>query len=692
MRVVVRVRPFLGGEAGACTAGAAGAKAHTGVSVVKEKSEIELRSNPTSREAARFKFDACYDQDSTQEQLFGEVEDVVDSVLKGINTTLFAYGMTGAGKTHTMQGNAQAPGIIPRVVQKLASKAAETTETGQSITIATSYLEIYNERVFDLLTPPPTDDAPSVDLAIRQNSAGEITVQGLVSKEIKDFAEFEKVYQTGCRNRTTASTSLNNASSRSHAILSLTVTVRKESSVVKAKLHLIDLAGSEDNRHTNNHGLRMTESSSINSSLFVLGKVVGALNDGAARVPYRDSKLTRLLQDSLGGKSNAVLIANIAPGVSYFAETTRTLNFASKSRRIVNKPVVHETAAPSAAEAAANRKRKLEEWKRAKGKLTGLSAPSRVSKPERSSGEPTHKKRKYSSAVAKEGGQERQRPTSSRPGHSSKYHASAVHSQENRQKKGHIDAASELFIEAEVQRRLQQEREALQREQEEARRRSSRLSGENDEDTDWVPPDEEMEEVEEEYHEEPCTPVRSSRKEKSLDADAENKTPPRSQIDLLRALTPNTKVSTAKEFLAKAKEQEAKGQESNAIALYTHAYKLLPNKNPKLLERIAALEAKVAEQAQNGDSSMEVDSETRTPAEQLADQILQVLNMGTKKELCQLHMIGEKRAALIMKYRSFNPPFSSLDDFKDSMFTEKQFEGFYKKNVLSAIPWATGSL
>lgn len=85
---------------------------------------------------------------------------------------------------------------------------------------------------------------------------------------------------------------------------------------------------------------------------------------------------------------------------------------------------------------------------------------------------------------------------------------------------------------------------------------------------------------------------------------------------------------------------------------------------------------------------MEVDSDARTPAEQLADQILQVLNMGSKKELCQLHMIGEKRAALIMKYRSFNPPFASLDDFKDTMFTEKQFEGFYKKNILNAVPWA----
>lgn len=183
---------------------------------------------------------------------------------------------------------------------------------------------------------------------------------------------------------------------------------------------------------------------------------MGALNDGAARVPYRDSKLTRLLQDSLGGKSNAVLIANIAPGVSYFAETTRTLNFASKSRRIVNKPVVHETAAPSAAEAAANRKRKLEEWKRAKGKLTGLAPPSRASKPEKNSVEPTHKKRKYSTAVAREG--ERQRPTSSRPGHPPKAHG---HSQEKRQKKGHLDAVSEQFIEAEVQRRLQQEREGM---------------------------------------------------------------------------------------------------------------------------------------------------------------------------------------------------------------------------------------
>jgi len=647
---------------------------------VKEKSEIELRSNAMSKEALRFKFDACHDQDSTQEQLFAEVEDVVDSVVTGINTTLFAYGMTGAGKTHTMQGNTDAPGIIPRVVQKLAAKASENSAPGQSITIATSYLEIYNERVFDLLTPPPNDDSPNVDLAIRQNSAGEITIPGLVSKEIKDYAEFEEVYQTGCKNRTTASTSLNNASSRSHAILSLTVTVRKEASVIKAKLHLIDLAGSEDNRHTNNHGLRMTESSSINTSLFVLGKVVGALNDGAVRVPYRDSKLTRLLQDSLGGKSNAVLIANIAPGVSYFSETTRTLNFASKSRRIVNKPVVHEQAAPSAAEAALNRKRKLEEWKRAKGKLTGLGAPSRVTKPERNSGEPVQKKRKQSSAVSSG---DRHRPSSSRPSHSGK---------EDRQQIAHLDARSERFIEAEVQRRLQQEREAIQKQAEElAQLQASRLPGEPDEE-EWLPASEALDdEVMEEFVEK--TPPRVPRRmAKAVDPEAENKTPPRKggQVDLLRALTPNTKLSTAQEFLAKAKEQEAKGQERNAIALYTHAYKLHPTKNPKLLERIELLEARVAEQERNGASPMGVDTESRTPEQLQEEFILRTLNTGTKRDICKLHMIGEKRATLILQYREFNPPLASLGDLKDYMFSEKQYEGFFKKNVLSGC-WASMS-
>ena len=273
--------------------------------------------------------------------------------------------MTGAGKTHTMQGTADDPGIIPRVAQHLIQTIDACASAGDQYEIRLSYLEIYNEKVFDLLDPKEED------LTIRQDARGEIVIPGLCTERVGSYAQFERVYQKGCNNRTTAPTGLNGNSSRSHAILCIYVQHKQVDKVITGKIHLIDLAGSEDNRYTKNTGVRMTESSSINTSLFVLGKVVNALNDGA-RVPYRDSKLTRLLQDSLGGNSNAIMIANIAPCQHFFSETQRTLNFASKSRKIVNKPTVHAETIQRAAEVdpAEERRRKLEEWRRQKGKAT----------------------------------------------------------------------------------------------------------------------------------------------------------------------------------------------------------------------------------------------------------------------------------------------------------------------------------
>lgn len=269
--------------------------------------------------------------------------------------------MTGAGKTHTMQGKSETPGIIPRVAQRLMELITERTDENYDIFV--SYSEIYNERVYDLLQPREED------LTIRQDSKGEIVIPGLCMQKISSFSQFERTYRSGCNNRTTAPTGSNSESSRSHAILCLYVQHKQGNKLITGKIHLIDLAGSEDNRYTQNKGIRMTESNSINTSLFVLGKVVNALNDGT-RVPYRDSKLTRLLQDSLGGNSNAIMIANIAPGQQFFIETQRTLNFASKSRKIINKPIVHSEAIHRAPEIdpAEERRRKLEEWRKAKGK------------------------------------------------------------------------------------------------------------------------------------------------------------------------------------------------------------------------------------------------------------------------------------------------------------------------------------
>ena len=193
------------------------------------------------------RFDACYSQESTQIQIYKEVENSIEDAFEGLNTTVFAYGMTGAGKTHTMQGSTEHPGIIPRVAQRVMELAEEKKEIGKEYEISASYLEIYNEKVYDLLDPKE-------DLQIRQDAKGDIVIPGLCSKKIISYQQFEKTYQLGCRNRTTAPTACNEYSSRSHAVVVLYVQYKQQDKITTGKIHLIDLAGSEDNRHTQNSG------------------------------------------------------------------------------------------------------------------------------------------------------------------------------------------------------------------------------------------------------------------------------------------------------------------------------------------------------------------------------------------------------------------------------------------------------
>jgi kinesin family protein 22 len=276
-----------------------------------------------------------FGEGSTNADVFAEVSPAVDRVIRGLNCTIFAYGITCSGKTHTMSGSKADPGVIPRVVRRLFERLAELAGHGASgARVEMSFMEIYNEKVFDLLEP-------STDLPIREDATRAIFVPGLAQRPVRSPAEFEAEYERGCSNRRSAPTALNANSSRSHAVLSITVRCRGEHTATTGKLHLCDLAGSEDNRHTGNQGLRLQESSSINTSLFTLGLVVEALRTGRGRVPYRDSKLTRFLQDSLGGSSLGLMIANIAPGRHMAAETQRTLVFAAKSRQVVNTPIVH---------------------------------------------------------------------------------------------------------------------------------------------------------------------------------------------------------------------------------------------------------------------------------------------------------------------------------------------------------------
>lgn len=336
IRVAVRLRPYMGkqdekGE-GPCVRGL-------------DSQNLEIINWRNATETVKYHFDVFHGEQTTQQDVFlSSVKPILPHILNGQNASVFAYGPTGAGKTHTMMGSSDQPGVIPRAVRAVFNMVkAKDEDEGWDYSIGMSYLEIYNEKVLDLLSPS------SQDLPIREDKDKNILIPGLTHTTISSFSDFDKHFVPASLNRTTASTKLNQRSSRSHAILLIKV-VRTQQALPHrqqtGKLYLIDLAGSEDNRRTGNQGIRLKESGAINLSLFTLSKVVDSLNSGTAvRVPYRDSKLTRLLQDSLGGSAHSVMITNIAPEYKYYFDTFSALNFASKSKLIVNKPFTCETVA-----------------------------------------------------------------------------------------------------------------------------------------------------------------------------------------------------------------------------------------------------------------------------------------------------------------------------------------------------------
>lgn len=287
----------------------------------------------------RFPFTSCYDQDSTQEEIFEQdVRPLIDVVYSGVTVTIFAYGVTSSGKTHTMQGTKAYPGVIPRVVEAMFEQKAALLKS--NVELAVSYMEIYKDECYDLLVDRET--APK--LPVRENDVGQVFVANLSSVPIASVEEFIAIYSQASKQRSVGATNLNRSSSRSHAMLTLEVTMTDSSAErsLTGKINLVDLAGSENNKLTGNDPTRMAESAAINKSLSVLGQVVHALNQGASRIPYRNSKLTRILQDALGGNSVGLLICNLAPGTKFRQDTLNTLNFAVRTKNVENRPVVNE--------------------------------------------------------------------------------------------------------------------------------------------------------------------------------------------------------------------------------------------------------------------------------------------------------------------------------------------------------------
>ncbi|XP_029172816.1 kinesin-like protein Klp98A isoform X1 [Nylanderia fulva] len=304
-------------------------------------------------------FDPNDENYASQEKVFYDLgTDVIESAFEGYNACVFAYGQTGSGKTFTMMGTPESQGLIPRICKTLFARMAAGKESGASYRTEVSFLEIYNERVRDLLR---LDQSQSHSLRVREHPTGGPYVQDLSCHLVYDYSDIQECMVRGNTHRTTASTKMNDVSSRSHAIFTITFVQAGLSegnmpSETVSKVHLVDLAGSERANATGATGQRLKEGAHINKSLVTLGTVISTLSELSsasgdasvskrnAFIPYRDSVLTWLLKDSLGGNSKTIMIATISPAECNYNDTLSALRYANRAKNIINKPTINEDA------------------------------------------------------------------------------------------------------------------------------------------------------------------------------------------------------------------------------------------------------------------------------------------------------------------------------------------------------------
>jgi len=345
VKVAVRIRPISKKEVNeGC---------QTALEVVEGEPQVYIPNTEKS-----FTYDFALGGESTNEELYGTaVKKIVGQLFRGYNVTVLAYGQTGSGKTHSM-GTAYSAGedpilegVIPRSVKDIFAHIMEKQDT--EFLVKVSFMELYNEQLFDLLSGKPRREDTMVD--IREDGNKGIKIPGLTETPISSVLEAMTMLEKASEGRVTAATAMNARSSRSHAIFTLCIEAKPKSdpkSVTISKFHLVDLAGSERQKKTKAKGDRLKEGININMGLLSLGNVISALgeeNRGAnTHIPYRDSKLTRLLQDSLGGNSHTLMIACVSPADSNLEETVSTLRYADRARKIKNKPIVNKD--PRAAE------------------------------------------------------------------------------------------------------------------------------------------------------------------------------------------------------------------------------------------------------------------------------------------------------------------------------------------------------
>jgi kinesin family protein 3/17 len=323
--------------------------------------QVQVRNPKQAGDASKpFTFDKIYDWNSMQEPVFEETaRPIIDQVIGGYNGTIFAYGQTGTGKTFTMEGVHDVPelrGILPRTFRYIfdacdAAKADAETSFGAEgaepakaeYLVRASYLEIYNEEIRDLLSKNHKEK-----LQLKESVDQGVYVKDLSMFVLKSVTEIEHVFNVGSKNRSVGATQMNQDSSRSHSIFTIVVESSSpgmdgENHLKMGKLHLVDLAGSERSSKTGATGARALEGIKINLSLTALGNVISTLVDGKSQhIPYRDSKLTRMLQDALGGNAKTVMVANMGPADYNYDETMSTLRYANRAKNIKNKPRINE--------------------------------------------------------------------------------------------------------------------------------------------------------------------------------------------------------------------------------------------------------------------------------------------------------------------------------------------------------------
>ncbi|XP_057549595.1 kinesin-like protein KIN-5C [Amaranthus tricolor] len=326
--------------------------------------EVAVSQNIAGKHFDRvFVFDKVFGPSSQQKDLYDQaIIPIVNEVLEGFNCTIFAYGQTGTGKTYTMEGDCKrakqngqsgelpvGAGVIPRAIKQIFD-TLESQNAEYSVKV--TFLELYNEEITDLLAPEEiskvaVEDRQKKQLPLMEDGKGGVLVRGLEEEIVTSASEIFTLLERGSAKRRTAETLLNKQSSRSHSLFSITIHIKEstpegEELIKCGKLNLVDLAGSENISRSGAREGRAREAGEINKSLLTLGRVINALVEHLGHVPYRDSKLTRLLRDSLGGRTKTCIIATVSPAVHCLEETLSTLDYAHRAKHIKNKPEVNQ--------------------------------------------------------------------------------------------------------------------------------------------------------------------------------------------------------------------------------------------------------------------------------------------------------------------------------------------------------------